>query len=490
MNRIYNIFLLVIFLTVFLCCGAAPAYEDSYPQVGSYLLIDADTGQVLAAKNQNQKVYPASTTKLMTGLLLLEQKGLEGEVTVGDEIAGLAATSSLMGLEQGETVTVKDLFYGLMVSSGNDAAMTIAKYVSGGVDEFCALMNSRAAELGMGSTNFANPDGVFINEIQGENDTQSNLGKNHFTTAEDMSKLVMEAVKHQEILDSATTKTYTLAATNVHTQPREIENSNRLIYTSLEKPDEAEFLYEYATGIKTGLIANIKPENDVIPLYGCLLASAERNDMRFAALIYADISENAYDRWRIAKDLFDYGFENYQKVDLAQYIEAVDVTEQAADGSTVRVTGDPSPYIPPPVLMDNEMANQLASGVLTINRVVDIPALVSSVADGTQVGTATYMLGDIEVCSVALSAGDSSSASIDPLVSAAPEQTPYQSQAVSLIPERNPDEPNTWWVLIVIPGAVVGVLFALRRRKLAKSKKRKMRHYRQTPAKRSARRRG
>jgi hypothetical protein len=127
------------------------------------MLLALETGEVLVEKSPDVKVYPSSTTKIMTALLLLETKGLEGEVTVGAEVNGFGDTSSLMGLKQNETVTVSDLFYGLMLCSGNDAANAIAVYVAGSLEGFSAMMNERAKSLAWRTPTLYTPTGCFLN---------------------------------------------------------------------------------------------------------------------------------------------------------------------------------------------------------------------------------------------------------------------------------------------------------------------------------------
>ncbi len=457
--------------------AAGPYDGSNYADVQSYLLLDTDTGQRLAEKNVDERVYPASTTKLMTALLLLEEKGLSGEVTVGNELEDLSSLSSLMGIEEGETVSVNDLFYGLLVCSGNDAALTIAKYVSGEVDAFVDLMNSRAAELGMGGTRFVNPHGMYMNEIEGENDGSPYLGKNHYTTTSDMALLVMEAIKHGEILDAAKSKTYTLSATNVHTEPREIESTNRLIYTSKEFPEEAEFIYAPATGLKTGLIANIQPEDALIPLYGCLAASAEKDGLRLAALVYGDMSGEAYGRWRISKDLFEYGFNNYAKVDLRQYIEPVEIPGSVtAGGGTEEITlySVPDPAtMPPTVLLDADTASGLADGSIAIETQAEPLTLTAPVEAGADAGTIIYTLLGQEICRAplrVLSALGADGAGAQTQPQANPGQTPAASNVAGA---TQPAPFNSVVLIIAIPAAIVAALLVIRAVNLTRRKRRR-----------------
>lgn len=141
-----------------------------------------------------QKVYPASTTKIMTTIVALENGNLDDEFMVGEEVLGttikFTSYSSLMGIQPGETLKLRDLVYGLMLVSGNDAGEAIAKHVAGSVDaSFVDLMNQKAASIGMTNTHFSNPHGV-------HND-------NHYTTARDMAKLMAYALKNEDFVKIA-----------------------------------------------------------------------------------------------------------------------------------------------------------------------------------------------------------------------------------------------------------------------------------------------
>lgn len=288
MKKVFTVLLVMILLVSPLRVFAAQEFDGSSYNSMSYMLIEMETGQVLAQNDVDRRVYPASTTKLMTALLLMEQKGLEGETTVGDEIVGLPNGSSLMGLEKGETVTIKDLLYGLLLSSGNDAANTIAVYVSGSVDSFCQLMNQRAGELGMVGTHFINPYGGFINQSEEYPVPEEQLGIHHYTAAADMAKLAVEVAKYPELLEAVGTKQYTLSVTNMHTEERQIKNSNLLMQTPNDRPDLEEYVYPYANGMKTGTVNNIQVDGKTIATYGSVVASAEKDGLSLIALIFGD----------------------------------------------------------------------------------------------------------------------------------------------------------------------------------------------------------
>lgn len=274
------------------------------PLCSSFLLSDLDSGEVLLSGNADERIFPASTTKIMTALVLLEQKtDLSETVTVGNELDTLSRDSSVMGLVKGETISLKDLLYGMMLVSGNDAAATIAVAVAGSQEAFAQLMNDKAERLGMKDTHFVNPHGLH--------------DENHYTTASDMNKLAVAAMQNETFAQCVKAATYTTSATNKAPEGHALYTTNKLISTrTINKP----YNYAYATGIKTGYTDAAK---------GCLVASAEKDGRKLIAIIFGDSSlkenDNYYRRWTDSKALFAYGF-NQVRVDLTEKIKAMQLS--------------------------------------------------------------------------------------------------------------------------------------------------------------------
>ena len=155
----------------------------------SVVLMDATTGKVLYEKNKNTAYPPASTTKIMTALLVLEKANLEDVVTVSKNAE--MADGSKIYLFQGEEVSVKELLYGLILASANDCAVALAEHISGSTEEFAKLMNERAKSLACKSTNFVNPNGLY--------------DANHKTSAYDLALIMQELTKHEEYKEISTT---------------------------------------------------------------------------------------------------------------------------------------------------------------------------------------------------------------------------------------------------------------------------------------------
>lgn len=247
------------------------------------LLIDAKTGKVLYEKNADEKRYPASTTKIMTGLLAVEYGKMDEVVTIGQNPPLIERGSSQIYLIPGEQLTMEQLLYALMLESANDAAVAIAEHISGSVEEFAKLMNKRAKELGATNTNFVNPNGLHDDE--------------HYTTARDLAMIARYAMTLEKFRSVVGEVKYTIPATNKQEERNYITNSNKLIWKTYDK-----FRYEYATGIKTGYTVKSKQ---------CLVGGAKKGDMELISVVMGAEGQNVYTD-TIA--LFEYGFANFENV--------------------------------------------------------------------------------------------------------------------------------------------------------------------------------
>jgi len=182
-----------------------------------YIVVDADDpSTVFYEKNADDRCIPASTMKIMTCILTLENvKDLDDTIVISKQAASMKETNSLMHVLAGETLSIRQLLYGMMLVSGNDAAMTLASYVAGSVAAFAELANAKAAEIGMTSSHFTNASGAFN-------------GK-QYSTARDMALLMSYALKNEMFRTLISTARYTIEPNDVRTEPLELVNSNRLI---------------------------------------------------------------------------------------------------------------------------------------------------------------------------------------------------------------------------------------------------------------------
>ena len=255
----------------------------------SVILIDASTGKVLYEKNSHDQHFPASTTKMMTAILALENLELSDQVPIDEEVA--FTEGSRIYLLEGEEVTVKELLYGLLLESANDAAVAMAKKISGSTAEFAKLMNEKAKEYGALNTNFVNPNGLHEEA--------------HVSTAYDLAMIAKYAMKNESFREYVSTYQHTMPATNMQ-ETRYFYSTNRLLYDTVHKVSvngvERTCKYDGITGIKTGYT----PEAG-----GCLVASAKRGDPE---LIAVSVASTDMDRFGDCIALLDYGFANYKTV--------------------------------------------------------------------------------------------------------------------------------------------------------------------------------
>ncbi len=232
------------------------------PTAKAALLVDVDTKTILYERQMTLRLPQASTTKIMTAVVALEQGRLDDRVTVP---ANLQADGSLMGLQPGETLTLKELLYGLLLPSGNDAALVIAQHISGSVESFVAAMNAKAQALGLTDTHFENPHG--------------HDSPNHYSSARDLWRLAVYALENPVFAEIVSTPAAKIAG-------RDLVNRNEML---LGYPD--------ADGVKTGT-TDLAGE--------CLVVTVRRNGHRALAVVLG-----SEDRYADARALLDYYYDNF-----------------------------------------------------------------------------------------------------------------------------------------------------------------------------------
>lgn len=327
------------------------------------ILIDADTGQVLYGRAEHERFYPASTTKIMTALLALERDDEEALTTVTR--TAVAVEGSLAYLQPGERISLHDLLHGLMLVSGNDAAIAIAEHISGSEAAFADLMNERAAALGLTDTHFVNPHGLHDPE--------------HYTTPADLARLARHALSNDAFARLVATTEYTIEAA----PRRDYINTNRLLWTT-----------PGVTGVKTGYT----PEAN-----STYVASAERDGRRLIAVVMDTGTE---EKWSDAAALLDYGFAAFvpwpvlESGEPATHVTvaggaAPRVPAMPAQSVTVLVGRDgaePGPYVLSPA--DLEVTPALAAAL-------DAPITAGTSLGTAQVTAAGHELGRTELIAAA-----------------------------------------------------------------------------------------
>ena len=297
-----NIIIAVLVIICFLPGLAGAKAQEPQTEAQAAILIEQVSGTVLYAKDAYRRMYPASTTKILTALLAVETGDMDALVTVGPEINLVSKGSSLARLSVGDTITLRDLIYGLMLPSGNDAAYTIAAHLarrqSGNPDlsapeaikVFVDMMNARARKLGAKDTHFTGPDGFHAAD--------------HYTTAYDLSLLAREAMRHPFIRTVVSTADYTPDSWK-GSNTCSWKNNNLLIHSLND------FYYPAATGLKTGYTGQAG---------FCLISSGSSNALDLIAVC---LKTSEAGRWSDAKALLDYGFANYTWLQLVKAKEAI-----------------------------------------------------------------------------------------------------------------------------------------------------------------------
>ena len=336
----------------FLCCTlAALCLYSIFPcrilavetSAASAILMDADSGRVLYERNADRKMLIASTTKILTALVAIEEGDLHDSVKVSREAA--YTEGSAMYLTEGETLTLETLLYGVLLCSGNDAAVAVAQHVGGSVKGFVALMNEKARELGMEHSSFANPNGLDHED--------------HYSTARDMARLACAAVENETLVRMASTRSVTIGG-------RTMTNHNKLLNQ-----------IEGCIGLKTGY---------TMAAGRTLVSCVERNGQRLVAVTLQDGND-----WADHAALYDYGFSTYPAklgASLGQTIQRV----QVENGMSATV----------PLVAADSFAWPLAEGESLELDVELAGSLRAPIRAGRRAGEAVFSVNGKEVGRVAL----------------------------------------------------------------------------------------
>lgn len=258
------------------------------PEIGAEaaILMEANTGTILYAKNINERLYPASTTKILTCLIAAEQASLNDVITMSaDAVFSVPIDGSKIYLDVGDQITMDQALQAILIASANDAANGVAEFIGGSLDDFADMMNEKAAELGCTDSHFVNSNGLH--------------DENHYTTAYDLATIGRAFFNNELLCKYSSTKRLHLEPTD--TQPKDIiENSKNKLY------EGREYEYEYLVGSKTGY-TDLSRQT--------LVSCAEKNGMKLICVILKEESPYQYED---TISLFDYGFGNFQIVNIAE----------------------------------------------------------------------------------------------------------------------------------------------------------------------------
>lgn len=353
------------------------------------LLADPDTGEVLYGRNIHERLYPASTTKVMTALLVLEavdrgELALDTVVTASETaIANLPPDGSNAGIQVGEELTVEQLLNCIVVVSANEAADILAEAVAGSIDAFVDRMNQRAAELGCEDTHFANTNGL--------------QSVDHYTSAWDLYLITQEAMTHEIFMRICGTRSFQIPPTNL--------SDTRTYYTTnylIDHHRNANYLYDGATGIKTGSTSDAGY---------CLVASATRGDRTLVSVVLGaervTLEDGTQDTQSFSETirLFDWGFDQFSRQVILAADELVDEVPVALSQEQNSVKVHPAQAVER--LIPNDLATEDIRRTITLDQeVVDAP-----VTAGQKLGEITLSYGDTVYATVDLLADEDVSAS-------------------------------------------------------------------------------
>lgn len=317
---------LLVFLFIFAMILNSISFADNNNldlKGESVLLIDYDSERILYEKNPNEKMFPASTTKIMTAILAIELGNMDDMVEVDDEVIHLTSGSHI-ALDYDEVMNFEDLLYGLMVASANDSALALAKHISGSIDGFVALMNEKAKELGALDTNFVNPNGLHDD--------------NHYTTAHDLFLISKYAMENETFRKYASESSYTIPPTNKKSEERLLHTTNRFLYGNETMDIDGKQIpirYNGIKGIKTGTTPEAKH---------CLVSYAERDGSKMISIVLKSEGNQVYsDSYK----LLNYGFENFTPIFLGhsnEFIENIDIEKGSLPYASTVLNKD-IPYI-------------------------------------------------------------------------------------------------------------------------------------------------
>ncbi len=394
-RRLLTLFVMLVCLIAPYTSIAAPEdYNKNYPATlqadqlygESAIVIDADTGEILFRKNDGIRMYPASTTKIMTLLLALESGiPLDTVVTIPAEAGDITSDSSVVPVYPGETMTFADLLYGTMLKSGNDGANAIAVLVSGSISAFVEKMNARAQEIGCVGTHFANAHGLHDD--------------NHYSTARDLALIAQTAMRNATFRAIVSTQSYTLS---ISTRGEvTVANTNNLMNP------KSSYYYEDCIGIKTGMHSKAGK---------CLVGAAEKEGVTLitVTLNCGDDPQRFVDTTR----MFNFGFTCYMPYTLEQMFE---LTNSSLANVQIANASEDDPYggyleLDIAQISNTDYVRMVQSGnseslanaesdFITRSSIAVIDNLVAPITRGQVIGTFTYTTTDGEIITASVTAG-------------------------------------------------------------------------------------
>lgn len=424
--------ILVIIFSISWCSLSFSDESDFNKKVlaPSFILFEADDPETyIYAKKPDMKIMPASTTKIMTCILALENcPDLNEIVSVPDNATTLKSTNTLMGLKRGEQLPLIDLLYGMMLPSGNDAAITVATHVSGSVEAFAELMNTKAQELGMTNTHFTNASGVYNGQ--------------HYSTCRDMGRLAAYAMKNEMFRKIVSTAEYDVPANEARKSALHLVNTNRLV----SDPETSDFFYEFAIGCKTGSTEKGGK---------CLVAAAQKNGVTLIALLLG-VKEGGDKSTRIrrcftdAKMLFEAAYNNLyafipaSEFGLFEYTIESNVTNATKRNNETGVLSCTADFSYDSAFIRSDISSALRDdpSLFQVDTVWDDANLTAPIKAGEKLGVVTASYRGRTLYTADLKASREVKA-YDPAEDITPSPAPTSTPAPTPSPTTIPKSPET-----------------------------------------------
>lgn len=361
--------------------------KDVSPYSEASILIDSNTGKTLYEKNAKEKMYPASTTKIMTAILTIENCDLNDIATVSyNAVMSVPSGYSNAALQIDEQLTLGQLLEVLLVHSANDAANVLAEHVGGSNESFATMMNTKANEIGCSNTHFTNPSGKHDD--------------NHYTTAYDLALITQYCMKNSTFRSIVSKSSCTIAPTNKYEQ-RHYNNTNELVIPNENKKAD-NYYYKYAIGVKTGYTKEAK---------NCLISASNKDNFELISVVLGSkATELGLSGRNIDSiNLLNYGYNNYtikklkDKNDIIKQVEVANATEDTKDLDIV--------------IADNIVAlmNQNDSFNTTLPE-IQIDNLTAPISQNAVVGKIKYNVNGIEYTSDLLASHNVEKSKTGPLI--------------------------------------------------------------------------
>ncbi len=341
------------------------AAEAPSIDTGSIYLMDSRTTKPLYTKAENTRMYPASTTKIMTAILTLENCNLDEVVTANySALSNIPEGYTTADIQVGEQLTVEQLLELLLVHSANDAANVLAEYVGGSIDSFVSMMNTKLNELGLANTHFTNAYGLHDD--------------NHYTTAHDLAFLMKYCLENENFRKISGQASCAIPATNMW-GPRKYDSTNQLLIAG------DQYYYQYVFSGKTGFTSQAKH---------CLVTAAYNNDLELICVVLGND-----DRFNVTRSLYEYAFSNYELKNVINKNDVVtNITVNGASNDTKNLDILISETIP--ALVETNVNTELTP-IIDLNNNISAP-----ISQGDVLGKVTYTINGVNYTSDLIASHD------------------------------------------------------------------------------------